>query len=112
MYNIEEIVAKVLTYCTKRRTTIREAVGKLAPERLRPIVKALALNIAKNYILLDKICEDILRIDTRKLSEFEKNILRTVIYEIKYRNIKIRENILRKFKISRRDISIIRNIEI
>ncbi|NPB00978.1 MAG: RsmB/NOP family class I SAM-dependent RNA methyltransferase [Crenarchaeota archaeon] len=112
MHNIEEIVAKILTYCKTRRTTIREAVGKIAPEKVRPIAKALAVNVAKNYILLDKLGEKILSINTEELNEFHKNLLRTVIYEIRYRNIRIRDKLLRKYRISKRDIEILKNIEI
>ncbi|NPB00447.1 MAG: RsmB/NOP family class I SAM-dependent RNA methyltransferase [Crenarchaeota archaeon] len=112
MHNVEEIVAKILTYCTKRRTTIREAVGRLAPGNLRSITKALAINVAKNYILLDKLAEEILGIQVKNLNEFEKNLLRTIIYEVKYRNRRILENLLKKFRICRRDLRILKNIDV
>ncbi len=112
MPNIEELVAKTLTYCTKRKTTIREAIGKIVPQQnLRPLVKALSINIAKNYILLDTIAREKLSIDIERLDEYSRNILRTIIYEIRYRNIRIRERLLRKFKINKADIRNIKRLD-
>ncbi len=110
MLSIEELTAKVLTYCIEKKTTIRDSIYKLIKyENIRPIIKALSINIAKRYLTIDAICREFLNIKLERLDNYRKNLLRVLVYEILYRNYSVDKlyRFLRKFKLCIRDIALL-----
>lgn len=110
---LEIIVAKILAEIENKRLSLRtlmeEYFSKHPDESVvRGVVKAYTISVLKRYRIIDTIAEKVLGIKLEGLSPFERNIIRSLIYEAKFRNVKLQRilkisKVLRNVSITRQD---------
>ncbi len=93
-YYVEYVLADVLSEVEKRQISLRAAMAEYFAKRkeLEPIkglARAYALGLLRKYRLVDFIAEEVLGVKVEELNPWEKNLLRALIYELKFRNVKL-----------------------
>ncbi|MCD6458108.1 MAG: RsmB/NOP family class I SAM-dependent RNA methyltransferase [Thermoproteales archaeon] len=122
LYYVEYVLADVLTLVEQRKISLRGAMSKYFQkhpelEVIKGLARAFALGLLRRYKLLDFISEQLLGIEIEKLKTWEKNLLRAIIYEARFRQIS-KNRILKassklsQIRISKRDLELIQSIEI
>ena len=119
---IEVITAKIISKVEERKAPLRSVMEEYFianPQEsvVRGVVRAYAISVFKKYRLIDTIIKDILNIDPYKLDIFEKNLLRSLVYEIKFRKINNKRILkigkrLKSIQLSKKDINSIRNLPV
>ena len=119
---IEVITAKIISKVEERKASLRSVMEEYFianPQEsvVRGVVRAYAISVFKKYRLIDTIIKDILNIDPYKLDIFEKNLLRSLVYEIKFRKINNKRILkigkrLKSIQLSKKDINSIRNLPV
>ncbi len=119
MKYIELICAEILEKVEKLGISIRGVIEDQYStdpivRKFRSTILALCLEVVRKYVLLDEISRYVLGKLPKNL--YQRYVLRTVTYELKFRNISIErlEKVCHKarLKISRRDLENIKNIDI
>ncbi len=119
---IEVIVARILTIVEKRRASLRSVMEEYFIKNQREsiargVVRAFSVYLLKRYRILDMIIKDVLGRNINNLPIYEKNLLRSLIYETKFRDIKMSRILkiskkLKNLDLSKKDIVLVKKISI
>ncbi len=117
-YYVEYVLADVLSEVEKKHISLRAAMAEYFTKRreLEPIkglARAYALGLLRKYRLVDFIIEETLGIKIEELNPWEKNLLRALIYELKFRNVKLDRvlKVSRKLSCIRLDLETLKTIK-
>ncbi len=102
-YYVEYVLADVLSRVEQERISLRAAMSEYFEkyrelEPIKGLARAYALGLLRKYRLVDFIAERVLGVDVNELDFWERNLLRALLYEIKFRNI----DLDRAVKVSRK----------
>ena len=91
-YPIEAIVAEIIATSESRCTSLRavmEAYFKRNPHLLdaKGLARAFAAGVLRSYRVLDELARRVIGAEPMGLKPFERNLLRALIYEAKYRPV-------------------------
>ncbi len=89
---IEVVAAEILAEVEASRLSLRHVMeryfqrhGELAP--IRGVVRAYLLGLLRRYRMLDAISLHVLGIDPGPLDYYRRSLLRSILYEAKYRDV-------------------------
>ena len=87
---IERVAARILTRVEVDNVSLKGAIEDFFNEKpelksLRDVILALTTSTLRKYIRVDEIAKNVLGIDVSKIQPYKRNILRIVLYEVKYR---------------------------
>ena len=99
---IEEIVASVLARVEDYQLSLRGVIDDFFRKypslaQLRSVVTAFSLAVLRKYRELDLVAEYELGISLEEISAYDRNLIRALTYEARYRNISLRK-VARGFK--------------
>ncbi|RLE66061.1 MAG: hypothetical protein DRJ38_02615 [Thermoprotei archaeon] len=111
-YYVEYVLADVLSEVERKRISLRAAMTDYFKkhrelEPIKGLARAYALGLLRRYKLVDFIAEEVLGVKMERLNLWERNLLRALIYELKFRDIEL-DRILR---VSRKLSSVKLNID-
>ncbi|RLE79492.1 MAG: hypothetical protein DRJ36_03295 [Thermoprotei archaeon] len=120
---IEVIVAEVLEEVERKRLSLRLTMERYFSDNpdlypVKGVIRAFSLAVLRNFRLLDTIIKCVFDLQADRLSPFMRNLLRAVVYEIVFRDIKSnRIKALTKYfkgqlNITYKDFRILRGLEI
>ncbi len=91
-YPIEAVVAEIIARCEARRMSLRavmESYFRRNPHLLgaKGLARAYAAGVLRSFRLLDEIARQVLGLEPRRMGAFERNLLRALLYEAKFRPV-------------------------
>jgi len=91
-YPIEAIVAEIIATSESRCTSLRavmEAYFKRNPHLIdaKGLARAFAAGVLRSYRVLDELARRVVGVEPMRLKPFERNLLRALLYEAKYRPV-------------------------
>lgn len=119
--SVEVIAAKILSVVEEKKLSLRLVMERYFRENrdveiIRGLVRAYLLGLLRKYRVLDAIAENLLGIRVSRLSVFQRSLLRSILYESKFRDVERKriERLLRfamryGLRIAWRDIAMIKN---
>ncbi|RLE61323.1 MAG: hypothetical protein DRJ35_00760 [Thermoprotei archaeon] len=122
--SIEVIAAKILSVVEKKRLSMRLVMEHYFRknqdvEIIRGVVRAYLLGLLRKYRILDAFAENLLDIQVSTLGSFQRSLLRSILYESKFRDVKRRrlESLLKfarknGLKITWQDVVLVKNTPI
>ena len=88
---IEAIVAEVIAASETRRESLRAVMEEYFRRRphltdAKGLARAYATGVLRTYRLLDEIARQLLSVEPSRMKPFERNLLRALLYEAKFRS--------------------------
>lgn len=119
-YPIEAIVAEIIAVTESKRTSLRavmETYFRRNPHLAdaKGLARAFAAGVLRSYRVLDELARQVLGVEPRRMKPFERNLLRALVYEAKYRPVDPGRvlGVAKRYGIALepRDLALIREVE-